>query len=279
MASAIQSALNLRFDAPVEPTRQAAAKNAYRTAARVEASESGKLQKVALSDKTLSRFAFFRFRALGLAESRAISGSSMLASAMEGATVLAKVLDRLGALSNQAEKDGISEPERSALRTQFQTLEGDLRQNLRQPRAGNVSLLDGSGENITIPVDDGEGDELDITPFEQSLDPDSEHGLDLSGLSLDSPEDAKATSQKLDSARAVVARTLDRFGHAMRGLENLSKRIQADHQQDVESKSVDIDSTQAQATLAQQQIVAQASGALLAQSNASPARAYDVLVN
>jgi len=276
MANAIQSSQVQRLDAPVTDTKRAAAKLAYRKA--TDAVGSSKASPVSLSEKTISRFAFFRFRALGLAESRAISGSTMLASASESASAVAKVLDRLGSLSTQAERDGLSEPERTALRSQFQNLVGELRHSIR-PSHEQPALLDGSARDISITVEDDQGEESEASPFEQSLDPDSDEGLALSDLSLDTPENARRAGEAITRARDLVERVRSTFDVTANGVENYAKRIQAEHQDQSETPIRDVASATSQSSYAYQLIVGQASEAVLAQSNASPARAYDVLVN
>jgi len=277
MANAIQSALHQTFETPVEKASPTSAQLTYSKG--INATPAGSSPRVTLSDKTISRFAFFRFRALGLSESRAIAGSSKLASASDGAGAIGKVLDRLGSLSSQAERDGLSEPERTALRTQFESLVGEIRQTVHGSSADGQSLLDGSAKDVTVPVVDDKGEEAEASPFDDSLDPDSDDGLSLSNISLDSPEAAKQASETIKRAKDYVAGVKNRFDETLSGVENYSQRLQNEHQEETASAVVDVDTASNRSSLTHQLILAQANEALAAQSNASPARAYDVLLN
>ncbi len=211
------------------------------------------------------------------AKFNAESASSLVQTAEGGLSEQNNILVRLRELAVTAASDTVGEDERGYLDTEFQQLTQEFDRIAKSTRYGNKQLLTGSGEAFEFQVGAFNGPE-NIIKFK--LDANTTAGdVGLDGLDVEDQSGALSALSDLDeaigkisSARAGFGAMQSRLEHAANALGTQAENIAAAH-----GHIVDVDIAEEVAKLAQAQILQSAGTSVVAQANASSAKALQLL--
>lgn len=118
--------------------------NLIKTAA--PAAQSSDTTNITSAIALQNQIAQFRVAAQNVAQA-----DSVLSTAANGATEIARALNRLKALAEQAQDPALSADERSALSSEFQSIRGRISATAQNTRYNNESLLDGTSQQLKVP--------------------------------------------------------------------------------------------------------------------------------
>ena len=211
-------------------------------------------------------------RSLNMAVRNTNDGISMMQTADGAAGGIQDMLYRMKELAVQAINDTNSTDERTALNSEFQQLETQIRATVANTTWNGMKLLDGSlGNNsgvATYHVGAAAGDGVAVTfaDFDLNTQPlATSRAIDTganANTALTSIDDA---INQVSSARATWGAAMNRLVHAGDNAMNVSQNMSQSY-----SRIMDTDYAQATAELARTMILDQAGSAMLSQANQKP---------
>lgn len=211
-------------------------------------------------------------RSLNMAVRNTNDGISMMQTADGAAGGIQDILYRMKELAVQAINDTNSTDERTALNSEFQHLETQIRATVANTTWNGMKLLDGSlGNNsgvATYHVGAAAGDGVAVTfaDFDLNTQPlATSRAIDTganANTALTSIDDA---INQVSSARATWGAAMNRLVHAGDNAMNVSQNMSQSY-----SRIMDTDYAQATAELARTMILDQAGSAMLSQANQKP---------
>jgi flagellin len=211
-------------------------------------------------------------RSLNMAVRNTNDGISMMQTADGAAGGIQDILYRMKELAVQAINDTNSTDERTALNSEFQQLETQIRATVANTTWNGMKLLDGSlGNNsgvATYHVGAAAGDGVAVTfaDFDLNTQPlATSRAIDTganANTALTSIDDA---INQVSSARATWGAAMNRLVHAGDNAMNVSQNLSQSY-----SRIMDTDYAQATAELARTMILDQAGSAMLSQANQKP---------
>jgi flagellin len=205
------------------------------------------------------------------------AASSLVQTAEGGLSEQNNILVRLRELAVNSASDTVGDEEREYLDNEFQQLAQEFDRIAKSTRYGNKQLLTGTGEKFEFQVGPFTGSENVI---KYSLDANttaSDVGID--GLGVSDQSDALSALGDLDEAMSHVAAARAGFGAMQSRLEHATNalQVQGENLAAAHGHIVDIDIAEEVTKLAQAQILQQAGTSVVAQANASSARALQLL--
>jgi flagellin len=215
-----------------------------------------------------------QIKGLDMAVRNANDGISMLQTADSAAGTLTDVLNRMRELAIQSANDTYSSNDRSALQTEFSSLQDQLEQVLDNTEWNGFQLLKGgAGTSGSVVFQIGATGDDQATLSMSTLDTDSLASAQLTASvsisSLSAATSALSTIDdaivQIDEARAQWGATVNRLLHAADNAVNVSQNSQSSR-----STIVDTDYAQATAALARSMILEEAGAAMLTQANQQP---------
>ncbi|MFT7618424.1 MAG: flagellin, partial [Planctomycetota bacterium] len=176
-------------------------------------------------------------------------------------------LIRLRELAIQASNGTLSSSDKSTLQSEFHALRTGLDQIANSTTFNGISLLNGDSASVGLQIGSGvqSSDRYSINLDNMQS---SALGLD----SLDISSDPASAIDAIDLAVNSVASTRGRFGATQNGLESRLNAIavQTENLSAAASRITDVDYARETARFARNQILTQASLAVLAQANLQP---------
>lgn len=217
-------------------------------------------------------------RGLNMASKNAQDGISMIQTAEGALDETHAILQRMRELAVQAANDTNVEVDRDAIADEIKQLNEELDRIATSTTFNEKKLLDGSlsGEanavNFQIGADSGVNMQLDIGKM------DSE-SLEVNAITVDNHANASAAITSVDAAiktvstqRSKLGAVQNRLEHTIRNLDNAAENIQA-----AESRVRDVDMAKEMMEFTKQNILQQASTAMLAQANQAPQTVLQLL--
>jgi flagellin len=211
------------------------------------------------------------------AKFNAESASSMVQTAEGGLSEQNNILVRLRELAVYAASDTVGEDERGYLDNEFQQLTQEFDRIAKSTRYGNKQLLTGSGEKFEFQVGAFRGDENVI---KYTLDANTTAGdVGIDGLEVSDQSSARSALDDIDSAMMKVASARAGFGAIQSRLEHATNALaaQAENIDAARGHIMDADIAEEVSKLAQAQILQSAGMSVVAQANASSAKALQLL--
>src|SRR5690625_2918107 len=214
-------------------------------------------------------------RSLQVAQQNTTEANSMLQVAEGNASTIGDILTRMKELATQAASYN-ADSQTDKLQQEFDYLVEEIDRIVGSAKYQGVALLDGQfSGTFQIGATDDANDRLEIG-LDQSLEADA---LGVDGLSLDSGSGAQAALQVLDSAIDTVSEFLGTIGATQNRLEYASNNIATTIENYSASESAirDADMAYEMVHFTRNQIMQQASTAMLAQANFMPQSVLQLL--
>ena len=209
-------------------------------------------------------------RSLDQARRNADDGLSLVQTAEGALSEVSNNLVRLRELAVQSANGTISSADRTTLDQEFQQLVDEINRIGLSTSFNGINLLDGSSSSVTFQV--GPGTTTGVDTLNASLSPVLATGLGLDTLALTDVAASSTAMTAIDSAIDSLARTRGSFGAVQNRLQytisNLS--VQSESLAAAESRIRDVDVARETALLARDQVLQQATVAMLAQANIQP---------
>lgn len=187
-------------------------------------------------------------------------------------------LQRMRELAVQASNDTYSTAQRSAMQVEYDSLASGINQMAQGAQFNSYHLLDGTGPtNVNLQItanQSGTADELDIRSAMIDVTTDVVTTGDLSNHAS-----AQGTIATLDTAIDTVNAARGKLGAFTNRLEYIAQNLSTniENTSASESRVRNVDVAQESSTLARNQILQQASQAMLSQANQAPQLALQLL--
>jgi flagellin len=216
-------------------------------------------------------------RSLEQAKRNANDGISMVQTAEGALNEGSSILVRLRELAIQSANGTVSNQDRETLDEEFQSLVNEINRIGRSTEFNGVRLLDGSASNVTFHV--GFGTSTGIDTLNISLSASLSTTLGLNSLDIGSGGDTSAALTAIDSAVNTISSLRGRLGAVQNRLNSTIANlgVQVENLSAAESRIRDVDVAYETAQLTRNSILQQASIAILAQTNAQPQSALNLL--
>jgi len=216
-------------------------------------------------------------RSLQQAKRNAADGISLVRTAEGSLNETSNILIRLRELAIQASNGSVSEQDRATLDEEFQSLVDEIDRLGRSSEFNGIHLLDGSSSTVSFQI--GAGTSSGIDTLAASLAPALATSLGLDVLGVTNSLAASSALDAIDSAIDDVSGLRGKFGAMQNRLESTVRflGIQAENLTAADSRIRDVDIAQETADLARNQILQQAAVAMLAQANAQPQLALQLI--
>ena len=206
-------------------------------------------------------------------------GISMLQT-MEGAmAIIDEALVRMQQLAEQAATGSYSTAQRSIMESEFKEMREEIDRIAGATKFNGISLLNSAAASETVSIQFGKltTDKLDITS--SNMTSAAATGLAITGLSIEATGCALTALTALDNAISLKDTARAKFGYKMNRLEGTISvlNIQSENLQAAESRVSDVDVATEMAEMTRNQVLAQAGISMLAQANAMPQMALQLL--
>jgi len=208
-----------------------------------------------------------QIRGLNMASKNAQDGVSLIQTAEGALQETHAILQRMRELSVQAANDTNVSVDRTAVKTEMDSLVSEIGRISDSTTFNEKKLLDGSlkGANFQIGADAGTKMTLTIGTMTAAK-------LSVGALSVSDFAKASNAIGKIDTAiksvsteRSKLGASQNRLEHTIKNLDNASENIQA-----AESRVRDVDMAKEMMNFTKQNILTQAAQAMLAQANQAP---------
>ncbi len=218
-----------------------------------------------------------QIRSTNQAVRNALDGISMTQTGEGALNEVSNILIRLRELSMQSANGTVSGADMDTLNREFQDLVGEIDRIAASTSFNGVNLLDGTGSTISFQV--GIGSTAGVDTIDVSTSNALSTTLGLATLSIDAGGNPGAALAGIDQAINAVSQIRGTFGAVQNRLATTisNLRIQAENQSASESRIRDIDVAFETANLTKNSILQQASISILAQANAQPQSALQLL--
>lgn len=206
-----------------------------------------------------------QIRGLQQAQRNAQDGISMIQTAEGGMNEVHSILQRMNELSVQAANGTYTDEDREKLNEEFQQLKEAIDQIASDTEFNSKTLMDGSNETngIHLQVGPNSGNSIEVKIGDLSA-----GALDIDGLDISTQDGAKEAVEKIKGAVQTTSRERGRLGamqnrleHTISNLSNYEENLIA-----AESRIRDVDMAKAIVEFTKNQILIQATQAIMAQA-------------
>jgi len=214
---------------------------------------------------------------LDQAKRNANDGISMTQTAEGALNEVSSILVRLRELAVQSANGSVSNQDKDTLDQEFQSLTDEINRIGRSTDFNGIKLLDGSTSSVSFQV--GNGTTAGIDTLSISLTPSLSTSLGLNSLDIGSGGSTSTAITNIDAAINTVSSLRGSLGAVQNRLgstiNNLA--VQVENLSAAESRIRDVDVAYETSQLTRNQILQQASIAVLSQANALPQAALRLL--
>lgn len=200
-------------------------------------------------------------------------GISLLQTAEGAMQTIDNLLVRMKQLAEQAGTGTYSSAQRSIMKTEFDALANEIERIAGSAKFNGTSLLNSASGTVSVVF----GTTTDtITLNQKDM---TKSGLSIDSLNINTAASAQAALTSLDSAISTATTARAEFGAKMNRLETTVEvlNVQSENLLTSESRISDVDVATEMATMTRNQVLAQAGVAMLAQANAVPRMALNLL--
>ena len=216
-------------------------------------------------------------RSLEQSKRNANDGISMVQTAEGALNEVSNILTRLRELAIQSSNGSVSNADKNTLDEEFQSLVNEIDRIGQSTEFNGIKLLDGTASTVTFQV--GFGTTANVDTISVTLQSARTSALTLSSLDIGSGGSTTTAITNIDSAINTVSSLRGSLGAVQNRLgstiNNLA--IQVENLSAAESRIRDVDVAYETAQLTRNQILQQASIAVLGQANALPQSALRLL--
>ena len=216
-------------------------------------------------------------RSLDQAKRNANDGISMVQTAEGALNEVSSILTRLRELSIQANNGTVSDTDKDTLNEEFTSLVNEIDRIGNSTEFNDIKLLDGSSSTVSFQV--GFGTTANVDTLDVTLQEATASNLGLSSLDIGSTGSQTGAITAIDDAINTVSGLRGSLGAVQNRLgstiNNLA--IQTENLSAAESRIRDVDVAYETAQLTRNNILQQASISVLAQANAQPQSALQLL--
>jgi flagellin len=213
-----------------------------------------------------------QIRSYSQASRNANDGISMVQVAEGGLSEVSNILTRMRELGIQASSDTVGERERGYINVEVQQLKDEVQRISKTTRFGTTNLLDGTGEKFDIQVGINNDSFEDRISFDSSALNSTASELGIDSIDFSSKKGAQASlsivddaQNKLSAFRANLGALQNRFQST---IENLG--VQHENLSAANARIRDTDVAAATAEATRNNVLLQASSAVLSQANQIP---------
>ena len=214
-----------------------------------------------------------QIRGLNMASKNAQDGISMIQTAEGSLNEAHAILQRMRELSVQASNDTNVTIDRTSISDEMTELKSELTRIKDKTEFNTKKLLDGSaGATVTVQVGANATDTMTLDFTTKGIDLTDVIGTDIATITVDTSANAQTTVtavntaiESVSSGRSKLGAWQNRLEHTIKNLDNASENLQS-----AESRIRDVDMAKEMMNLTKQNILQQASQAMLAQANQSP---------
>jgi flagellin len=216
-------------------------------------------------------------RSLDQARRNANDGISMVRTAEGALSETGDLLQRLREISVQANTGTVSSADRDTLQQEFGDLVNEIDRIALSADFNDISLLDGTQANVTFQIGSGTTAGVDTLTVNLSSARTSALGIDT--LDVGSTGDPSAALTAIDTAIDSVSSARGRLGSTQNRLQSTISTLSTSSENlaAAESRIRDVDMAYETANLTRLQIMQQAAVGMLAQTNALPQTALQLL--
>lgn len=219
-----------------------------------------------------------QIRSLDQAQRNANDGISLVQTAEGGLSEVSNILGRLRELAIQSANGTVSAADQDTLNEEFETLVAEVNRIGNSTEFNGIDLLNGTQTTVSFQV--GPGTTATIDQIAVTLSPALSTSLSLSTLNIGSTGDPMAAITNIDSAissvsslRGSLGAVQNRLGSTISNLAMQSENLSA-----AESRIRDVDVAFETSQMIRNQILQQASIAVLGQANSMPQAALPLLM-
>jgi flagellin len=203
------------------------------------------------------------------ASQNANNAISMTQTADGGAAQIGNILTRMRQLAVEGANGTMSASDSANLDTEFQAQLNEIGQIANVTTYNGINLLSGTAANQTfqVGINTTASDSMSVSFGGADV-----AGLGLTGATVATSAGSTAAITTIDAAIQTLSTTRAGFGAAMDGLQDVVSNLQSmsTNTSAALSQVQDVDVASATATLAQQQVLAQAGESVLSQANQTP---------
>lgn len=215
-----------------------------------------------------------QIRGLDMASRNAQDGISLIQTAEGALDESHAIVQRMRELAVQSSSGALEDEDRAQLDLEYQELSGELDRIAKNTEFNKKNILDGTVTTVAIQVGANANQTIDITLTNNDA-------ATLTGGvgDITSTTNAQTAIGALDTAldtlntnRATLGATQNRLEHTIKNLNNASENLQA-----AESRVRDVDMAKEMMNFSKNNILQQASQAMLAQANQQPQNILQLL--
>ncbi len=216
-------------------------------------------------------------RSLSQASRNANDGISLVQVGEGALNEVSNILVRLRELAIQAANGATSTADKNTIKEEFDSLVNEINRIAQSTEFNGIKLLDGSASTVTFQV--GINTAAGIDSLNVTLTPALSTTLGLSTVDVGSGGNTSFAIAQIDSAVNAVSQLRGRFGSLQNRLQSTIANlgVASESLSAAESRIRDVDVAYETAELTRNNILQQASIAILAQANAQPQSALTLL--
>lgn len=217
-------------------------------------------------------------RSMSVAERNTNNAISMSQTAEGALGQVGNILTRMRELSVQGANGDLGATDRGYLDTEFQSLRDEITRISDSTKFNGKDLLSGASTPITfqVGINNTASDQIDVTFGGVDL---AALGLATSSVSGATAANSQASITALDGAISAVSTRRADFGASMNRLQSTVSNLQSmrTNLSAANSRIRDVDVAEETASMARNQVLAQAGVAILSQANQAPQLALSLL--
>lgn len=213
-----------------------------------------------------------QIRSLSQASRNANDGISMVQVAEGGLNEVSNILTRMRELGIQAASDTVGDQERGYINKEVVQIKDELQRIAKTTRFGTQNLLDGSGAKFDIQVGINNTESEDRISFDSSQLNATASNLDVESMDFSSKEGAQSALETVDKAQTQVAGFRANLGALQNRFQSTTENLGVQHENlsAANARIRDTDIAAASSEMARNNILLQASTAVLSQANQIP---------
>jgi flagellin len=198
---------------------------------------------------------------------------------MEGAmATIDDVLIRMKELAEQAATGTYSDQQRNIMNNEFAQMAAEIDRIAGSTTFNSVNMLNSAGNSVTIHFGyfNGSDSSIDVNAVDVTA---ATLGVDSGSATIESASNAQSALAAIETAIEAKDSARASFGYMMNRLESTTAvlNIQAENMMASESRISDVDVATEMASLTRNQVLTQAGVSMLAQANAMPQMALNLV--
>lgn len=217
-------------------------------------------------------------RSLSVAERNSNNAISMAQTAESALGQVGGILTRMRELAVQGSNGDLGATDRGYLDTEFQSLRDEITRISDSTLFNGKQLLSGASTTMTfqVGINNTTSDRIDVVFGGVDL---TALGINASSVSGATAANSQASIDSLDAAIATVSSRRASFGASMNRLGTTVSNLQSikTNMSAANSRIADVDVAEETASMARNQVLAQAAVSVLAQANQAPQLAMNLL--